>query len=350
MKKTTGIEVATLSNIYGKRGRLITIALFTSFVFNILALTVPFTEVGHFLGKPLSCTLPYSVYLMWVEGLYWIAILIVGFSIMFPFAKLFVLFYVWMVEKNVDKRHKYLSIIEPLGKWSMLDVFATCIILILCSKQILIYGLPKIGVVFFLVAIFISMFSSIIISIIHDRREHLPINSEKAEFLNSLSNKFKILVILLLLLSLAALILAIWAPYIEISSFLLIGYEYSLFGSVMSLSSSTMVLSIFLLLTLIIFPILHIVSMLIYVIIKFYSNKNYPKLIQLIKIFSRFNMLDVFLFAFIIFITEGSALIATQQKSGLYLICIFIFICSVLPSLIITLKKYFIGKLMKINK
>jgi paraquat-inducible protein A len=338
-------ELIPLSKMHGKKGRFITIALIISFIFNVLALTVPFTEVGHFLSSPVSCTLPYSVYLMWVEGLYLIAILIVGFSIIFPFAKLFVLFYIWLIETDSNRRHKFLSIVEPLGKWSMLDVFATCIILILCSRQILIYGTPMIGADFFLAAIFISLITSIIISHLQDKKENKPLISDKIKLVSSMSKLSRFFVILMLLISLAALIIAIWAPYIEITSFLLIGYEYSIFGSVISLSDQALILSLFMFFTLIVFPLLHIVSMLVYVIIKFSSNKRYPKLVSWIKIFSRFNMLDVFLLAFIIFISEGKALIKTHEKAGLYLICIFIFTSSVFPYIVMGIKKHVAGKI-----
>jgi paraquat-inducible protein A len=330
----------TLSKSSGKNGQYINIFLFISFTFNVLALTTPFTQVGHFLGRPANCTLPHSVYLMWDEGLYGIAVLIVGFSIIFPFAKLFALTYTWQFEKNPQRRQKLLSIIEPLGKWSMLDVFATCIILILCNKQIFIYGTPMIGVNFFLLAIFISMITSIIIAYIHDKNENTTFNPDNVKFINTLSKRSKGFIFLIVLLSLITLILAICAPYIQISSFFLIDYSYSIFGSVSSLFSQTIVLSIFMLTTLVFFPILHITSMLIYLILKFNNNKNFPKFAYWIKIFSRFNMLDVFLLAFIIFISEGKALISTNEKAGLYLISAYIFISSIMPYIITLIRRH----------
>ena len=340
MTNPTVEQTKTLSKIYGTKSHLVTTALCVSFIFNILALIVPFTKVGHFLGKPLSCTLPYTVYLMWVEGLYGIAVLIVGFSIIFPFAKLFVLFYTWKFEKKAKKRHRLLSLIEPLGKWSMLDVFATCIILILCSKQILIYGTPMIGVSFFLLAIFISMITSIIISYLHDKNENITFVSNKVKFINTLSKPLKAFTILILLISLITLLLAIWSPYIEISSFMLIDYSYSIFGSILSLADQAIILSVFMTLTLVVFPLLHILSILVYLILKFNSTKSHPKLSYWIKICSRFNMLDVFLLAFIIFISEGKTLIDTSQKSGLYLIFAYIFVSSAMPHIITFISRY----------
>ena len=344
-------DIQTLSARYGKKGYIITLALATSFIFNILALCAPFTKLGQILSSGYSCTLPYSVYLMWIEGLYGISLLIIGFSILFPFAKLSILSYVWLKEKNPKRRHKLLSTVEPLGKWSMLDVFATCIILVLCSDQILVYGTPMIGVDFFLSAIFISMVTSIVLSHLHahTNKENL-VNSENLQILSSFSKKTKVLLLFISIISFLAYILAIWCPYIQINSFLLSNYSYSIYGSIMSISSSSMLLAVFMAVTLIVFPLLHILSIMIFFTKNLFSSKTSPGLVYLVKLFSRFNMLDVFLLAFVIFISEGEKLIKTNQKNGLYLICIFTFTSLILPYLVVGLKvhlKYLLKRLEK---
>jgi hypothetical protein len=43
--------------------------------------------------------------------------------------------------------------------------------------------------------------------------------------------------------------------------------------------------------------------------------------------------------SFIIFLSEGKALIKTHEKAGLYLICLFIFTSSVIPYIVIAIKK-----------
>ncbi|MCF7791460.1 MAG: paraquat-inducible protein A [Victivallales bacterium] len=326
---------------YGNSGIIVNILLIVSFICNILALTVPFTEFGHFLSNPVSCTLPYSVYLLWYEGLYGISVLILGFSILFPFVKLFILIYAWMFETEPGSRHRQLGFVEPLGKWSMLDVFATCIIIILCNKQILIYGYPMIGVDFFLTAIFLSMISSLIIHNLHMRSgKKAVVDTAETENPNELSVKMKIMLMTTAVISLLSLIIVIWLPYIKISSFLLFNYSYSIYDSAVSLMNSSVVLSLFIMFTLIFFPLLHIISIIIYLTLKFMNKKHYPKLAYTIKVFSRFNMLDVFLLAFIVFISEGSSFIKTDQLSGLYLICFFIFTSLIIPYLLLSLKHH----------
>lgn len=330
-----------LAKSYGKKGLLVTLILAISFVFNVLALWAPFTRLGSLFSSTLSCSLPYSAYLMWDESLYFIAILVVLFSILFPFVKLSCLVYIWLIGKNKEKRNTALKIVEPLGKWSMLDVFATCIVLILCNKQILIYGSPMIGVDFFLAAIFLSIIASIIIDQLHDagleKKDSNHTNCTKDLIFSSFW--YKLFVVIGLFVSLIVLIVAIIYPYLVITSFLLISYSYSIFDSVIALSNVSLVLSIFMLLTMIVFPILHNISMLLCYILKLFAEKEYRWLARLIKIFSRFNMLDVFLLGFVIFLVEGEAMVEIEHRLGIVLIALFIFIVLVVPQIIAIIRK-----------
>ena len=336
----------TLAKHYGKRGLSVTIMLVVSLVFNITALFVPFTELGKLLGNSVSCTLPYSVYLMWEESLYAIAILILCFSIFFPFLKLYSLIHVWLIEKSPTKRHNTLKIIEPLGKWSMLDVFATCIILILCNKQILVYGTPMIGVNFFLAAIFLSMLASIIIDVCQENKSSTKEHRDFEDTFHAmqLSPIAKIFFIIILIFSLCTLLFAIWYPYLQISSFLLIGYSYSIYSSITSLADLSLVLAIFMFFTMIVFPILHTLSLLLYWILELFTKKQHQKLLHATKIFSRFNMLDVFLLAFVIFLLEGQSMIKIHHKLGLFLIATFIFISFIIPLAVTMTKRFFHDK------
>ncbi len=339
----------TLASSYGKKGLLVTLILVVSFIFNVLALWAPFTSLGSLFSGTLSCSLPYSAYLMWDESLYFIAILVVLFSILFPFVKLCCLVYIWLIEKNKEKRNTLLKIVEPLGKWSMLDVFATCIVLILCNKQILIYGSPMIGVDFFLSAIFLSIIASIIIDQLNDsgleEKDSNPVAYAKKSLFSSFW--YKLFIVIGLFISLIILVVAIIYPYLEITSFLLISYSYSIFDSVIALSNISLVLSIFMLLTLIAFLILYNVSLLLYYILKLFAEKDYRWLARLIKIFSRFNMLDVFLLGFVIFLVEGEAMVEIEHRLGIVLISLFIFIVLVVPQIIVILRKFLYCKSYK---
>ncbi len=332
----------TLAKSYGKKGYLITLILVISFICNILALLVPFTTIGS-LFSSYSCTLPYSVYLMWTESLYLIAILIAGFSIIFPFVKLLCLSHIWFIEKDTEKRNRLLRIVEPLGKWSMLDIFASCIILILCNKQILIYGRPMIGSYFFLTAIFLSIAASLTIDHLHEAKHKRQNNTTDALETNKTKSSniwYNILILLAFILSLSILLIAIIYPYLKITSFLLIGYSYSIFTSVMALANVSLVLSAFMLLTMIIFPVLHNIFLIILWLLKLFSKKDeFPYLQQTIKVFSRLNMLDVFILGLVIFLAEGGALVEVEDRLGIVFIGAFIFMVLILPKTVSIAKK-----------
>ena len=128
--------------------------LVLSLVLNIAALLSPFYTVKMFMSDPYTCSLVGSVVLMWTHHLLLIALLILSFSIVFPFFKLTMLFYTWFFCTDKERQQKNITLVGPLGKWSMLDIFMTVILLVMTNDQFLITSTLKIGVYFFLCAIF----------------------------------------------------------------------------------------------------------------------------------------------------------------------------------------------------
>ena len=67
--------------------------LVASLTMNIVALKLPFLEIKMFPQPPEAYSIPHTVSLMWTTlKLYWVAVLIAGFSLVFPFVKLTSLF------------------------------------------------------------------------------------------------------------------------------------------------------------------------------------------------------------------------------------------------------------------
>ena len=127
-----------------------------SFACNVAVLLLPFMELRKGLGtEPYS--LVRSVRMMWGSGLYVLAVLVVGFSVVFPFAKLGVLAALCARGRLGARGHAALSWVERLGKWSMLDVFLVCLILTLTSGQLLVGAKPLAGIPLFVAAIMLSI-------------------------------------------------------------------------------------------------------------------------------------------------------------------------------------------------
>jgi paraquat-inducible protein A len=315
---------------------LIMILITASLYFNILALSTPFLTIYHFIEPDEIYSLFGAVKLMWGYNLYIIAILIVGFSIIFPFVKLIVLFYICFVIRDAKARFKTITIIEALAKWSMLDVFVVCILLVLTNNQVFVSSKPNIGIYYFLLAIFISIICSIWVD--HLCEKTYPVFSDKINARHKfISEKFteyeKVLMIILLLISIAFFIFAITDNYIQVSEFFLTKNSYSIIQTCFSLKHLSPILAWFVGFVLIIFP-----SVIFNYMFIFWATSYHPtfhlKIMKLINKLSKFMMLDVFCLALILFLMEGSIIIGAKSRAGLYMLELYVFMSFLLPMFI----------------
>ena len=325
-------NVETLRKNVGKSGIIISIMLILSLIFNVSALLTPFYTAKMFMTAPYTCTLPSSVLLMWNHHLLLIALLIFAFSIVFPFFKLGILYYVWFFSKDKEQRENLITFIGPLGKWSMLDIFMTIILLVMTNDQFLISSTLKIGVYFFLAAIFLSITSALIIETkIFGRR--IKVIVENGPFIKSFWNVGiikRIMVVLLLLAALFTLVMAINTPIIQINDFFFADNQYSIITSIVTLVNTSLALTIFAIFTLILCPIFHLLGLMVLWIVKL-KAQNSHRIERFVHIISIFNMLDVFCLALLIFISGGSELIVTHEKNGIYVLLIFLLCVYMIP-------------------
>jgi len=146
-----------------RRRQLVAWLLVAALVCNVTMLFLPFMDLRVGL-----VTTPYSllrsVRMLWESELYVLAILVVGFSLIFPFGKLGVLAWVCAARQVDARRMRWLAAVESLGKWSMLDVLLVCLILTLTSGQLLVGARPLAGIPVFTVAVLLSMTAGELIS------------------------------------------------------------------------------------------------------------------------------------------------------------------------------------------
>lgn len=145
------------SNPLPSRDRRIVVAtLVASLLCNVSVLFIPFMNLRRGLS-----TEPYSLFrsveMFWHNGLYVLAVLVVGFSVVFPFAKLAVLAAAVASPLPDERLMRWLHGVERYGKWSMLDVFLVCLILVLTSQQFFVGAEPLAGIPLFISAIALSM-------------------------------------------------------------------------------------------------------------------------------------------------------------------------------------------------
>ncbi len=311
----------------------ILIMIIASLYFNILALTTPFLTIHRIAESNEIYSLFGAVKLMWGYKLYLIAILIVGFSIIFPFVKLIALFNICFVIKKPKVRLRIITIIEALAKWSMLDIFVVCILLVLTNNQIFISSEVNIGVYYFLLAIFISIVTAMLVDSLCEKT--YPVSYEKVKARRKfIAEKFtvfeKAATVILLLTSMVFFIFAISDNYIQVSDFFLNKNSYSIIQTCLSLNLLSPILALFLGFVLIIFPFTKFFYMLLFWTIPYHSTFHI-KISKLILKLPKVMMLDVFCLALLLFLMEGNIIILTESRTGLYMLVLYVFISLSLP-------------------
>ncbi len=282
------------------RHRLAVSLLLVSLACNVAALSLPFMSMRKGLDTE-AYTLPHSVSLLWTGGLYVLSILVVGFSILFPFAKLGILFWIIGSQDMEERQGFWLKQVERLGKWSMLDVFLVSIILSLASNQFLVGAKPQLGLNLFIVAIIVSMTAGEVIS-----RQRLPLPKTEHDATPRRGG-------LILLLSGITLITALAFPFLRIEDWLLKNREYSIITLVPALwTQGAWLASSITAAFLIVAPLLVWVANL--AAWRSHSHNPFPR--RWTQLAQRWSMLDVFGLALLVFTIESDQLMKTEIHWG----------------------------------
>jgi paraquat-inducible protein A len=327
----------------GLIGWIIPILLVTSLVLNIFGLILPFLEIDAAFSKGVIYSLPHSVELMWEHKLYFVAGLILGFSIIFPFVKLISLFAAWFIPWKPSRREKFLHLVELLGKWSYMDIFVVVLLLALTSNQSFISSTIHIGVYFFIGAITLSMITSeIIIGLARKQlREKQPVVQYSKKRVWLIFDKLLLgwVVPLLVAISAIALVEALHATFLRISQLLLVSRSYSV-SEIMYLlqEQQRWVLLVVMVGTLAVFPLFRLFLVLISWIVPMHIT-THLRIRSIIDSVSRWCMLDVFGLALFLITTEGKDLVKTEIQNGLYIVVVAIALSYLLGAIAVALSK-----------
>lgn len=115
--------------------------LTASLSLNIAALFLPFLTVSIFNTPPELIYIPSIIQKMWKHEIYIPAILIFGFSVCFPFIKLYSLYWIYFLPKHNWWSRNYLRVLSYAGRFSLLDIFIELNALILAHGN----GTKEIG-------------------------------------------------------------------------------------------------------------------------------------------------------------------------------------------------------------
>ncbi len=335
-------EKNSLNQYAGKRGWSVPILLTVSLALNILALTLPFLEIDEAFKEPIPYKLIHSVRLMWDDKLYVIAGLILGFSIIFPFAKLISLYLAWFLKWRSSTRVKFLHIIELMGKWSFMDIFVVILLIALTHDQQWISSTIKIGVYFFIGAISLSMFvSEAIIRIAKDEVGEENLLPDKNKKILLITDHFKIswTIPVLAIISGYALVRSFHSDFLQIHQAFLVSYSFSIYSLGVILSQMKLwILFCVLVSTIAVFPAARLLILLISWVSPMKICTHY-KMRAIIDSLSRWCMLDVFGLALFLIATEGKELVKTELKSGLYIVIIAIGLSYLLGAMAVLISK-----------
>lgn len=299
-----------------RRRVLVYILLLISFGCNLSIFFVPFMDLRMgFISNPYD--LFSSIHMLWDAKLYVLVILVVGFSVMFPFIKLATLATICSAPGGVltPRRQRWLVGVEHLGKWSMLDVFMVCLILSLTSDQLFVGARPLIGIPLFVFAIVLSMTCGEILC------ATLP-----AKKVNSNGAKTSWRIGFWLVLTGLALGATLFAPFLQISDWYLSDNSYSIVSIIPLLwQDNSPVAAVIIGLFLIVFPVIGwLVSVCFWLRLK--MGKSIGMLHRWLHFFRRWSMQDVFGLALCIFLLEGSYLMNTEIRIGaIYLLASLLF-------------------------
>ena len=140
-----------------RRPPVVGIMLALSLCLNILALILPFVVMDAAGSDPLIYGLLGSVQMLLDSQMVVLAGLVVVFSVIFPFAKLATLAWLWWRGVTTERRHSVLMWVEKLGKWSLFDVFLVAIMIGLTNDQWLISSASLPGLTCFMGAVILGM-------------------------------------------------------------------------------------------------------------------------------------------------------------------------------------------------
>lgn len=323
-ERKSGAESISLSGSLGGAAFVLTGLLLGALVCNVLALIYPFLEFSAAFKGNEFYSIPLTISLMWDFGLYAAAILVVAFSLTFPFIKLAMLLAtIWVPMSHLLRRRMLVSL-RNLGRWSLLDVFIVVTILVLADDQIFVGAVPKVGVTLFLVAICTSMLTcEILDSMSPDGAIADPLPAVPTRHSLYFDSGWTFwLMLLLFLATTISLLAAIGLPYFHISQFLLKHKAYSVIESILALAQSdSLAFALTLMIFLVVFPLARISLMAAEGFVPM-SHDNRARLTWWSGIIGAWSMLDVFVLALLLFMLEGDRLIAFDVRGGLYMLII----------------------------
>jgi paraquat-inducible protein A len=142
-----------------------TMALLITSIFLYIPANLLPIMITQVLGTPMPSTIMAGVVLLWSEGSYPVAMVILIASIMVPTLKMIAIGWLcWDANSNkeIDRErlHVIYEVVEFVGRWSMIDVFVIAVLSALVRMGQLMSIYPDIGALLFASVVILTMFAA----------------------------------------------------------------------------------------------------------------------------------------------------------------------------------------------
>jgi paraquat-inducible protein A len=300
---------------------LVGFMLLLSATLNVIALTpgVPFLEIDTIVLPSLAG--PYSILmviqLLWTHGLYPLVVLVIGFSVIFPPVKLVLVTVSILKPMTMARRERLLSTLGHLGRWSLLDVFVSLLILLVLSKQGFVGVGVHYGLYCFLLAIVLNMSAG---TILHEMcRRHVPevrLPKDHVRPLITQSGWQGVVATVLALMAIVMIYRAFSQPLFQINEFGLVSNIWSLQSGIEYLLTNNLrVFAVIMLIFLVIAP-LSVIFLLVVSLYMPLPRRWRRRCYLLTRYVAEWSMLDVFALAMVLYLSEQSNFVPLLIHKG----------------------------------
>lgn len=297
-------------------------ALAAALALQVAALRLPFVRISVFLAGAEDYRLVHTVQLMWDAKLYLLSGLIAGFSVIFPFVKIAGLAIAWLGMPAGSGRRRLVRTLAALGKWSMIDPLAVCLLVVFASDQWAVSADTKPGVICFLAAITIAMGLGAVAQRL-DREIAAPApaaadgaDPAKARTATALVHPWSWLLPLMLALSAVAYVMATRTPLLQIHQFLLKDNAFGLVDAGRVLfGHGQWALGLLVWGGLLVAPAAVIAVQWVLWLVPTRPARR-AAMWHAVALIREWSMLEVFAVALALFLAEGSSFIQTQARPG----------------------------------
>lgn len=142
-------------------GVLVNLTLLLAVALLALGLKLPLVSVEKFYFFGNTVSLLSAISQLWQGQEKSLAILLGGFSVVFPILKLLLLFLIWNLEDSNSNRHRrHLKWLATYSKWSMLDVFVVALLVVTVKLGALAQAQVEFGLYAFAASVILTMLLS----------------------------------------------------------------------------------------------------------------------------------------------------------------------------------------------